>query len=149
MKSQELGDAVEQGWGVLKPGWFRLSFSYFMSEVVFDYLLEAVDLIGNEGWRLLPQYRYCPRSARWHHVHATPGSRLRLTDLCHTGVWPAQPEEPESVLDRYLEEARGLLRRAHPEPCSSALQPALPVEIERLRWFLRPEDSQETGTRFE
>jgi selenocysteine lyase/cysteine desulfurase len=138
-KSREFEDAVEQGWGVLKPGWFRLSFSYFTSEVAFDYLLQAVDLVAHEGWRLLPQYRYCPRSAHWHHVRATPGSRLRLTDLCHTGAWLAQPEEPESVLARYLDEARGLLRRAHRER-STALQPKLPLEVERLRWFLGPEE---------
>src|SRR5688500_2915910 len=67
-RSRELAHAVEQGFGVIEPGWFRLSFSYSTSELSFDYLLEAVDLIGREGFRLLPQYRYCPTSGHWHHV---------------------------------------------------------------------------------
>jgi selenocysteine lyase/cysteine desulfurase len=141
-QSRELAHAVEQGFGVIKPGWFRLSFSYFTSDLAFDYVLAAVDLIGREGWRLLPQYRYCPASARWYHVREAPGSGLRLLDLCHTGAQPAALEQPESVLAQYLEEARELLSLAHRERLTSAEQPALPAEIERLRWFLRPEEGQ-------
>ena len=141
-QSRELAHAVEQGFAVIKPGWFRLSFSYFTSELAFDYLLEAVDLIGRDGWRLLPQYRYSPASGHWHHVREAPGSRLRLRDLCHTGAPPILPEQPESVLAQYLADARELLNLAQRERRRSAEQPALPAEIERLRWFLRPEEGQ-------
>jgi selenocysteine lyase/cysteine desulfurase len=146
-QSRELARAVEQGFGVVKPGWFRLSFSYFTSELSFDYILEAVDLIGREGWSLLPQYRYCPASGYWHHVREERGSRLRLLDLCHTGAPPALPEQPESVLAQYLADAREVFRLAQREHCTSAEQPALPAEIERLRWFLRPEEGCEDGRR--
>ena len=41
-----------------KLAFARISFNYFISETVFDYIVEAVHLIANEGWKLLPQYRF-------------------------------------------------------------------------------------------
>ena len=37
----------------IKPGWVRVNFNYFISEAVFDYVVEAVRLVAREGWRLL------------------------------------------------------------------------------------------------
>ncbi len=42
----------------IKPGWVRVNFNYFISETVFQYILDAVELVATEGWRLLPQYRF-------------------------------------------------------------------------------------------
>ena len=37
----------------IKPGWVRINFNYFISEAVFDYIVDAVDLVAEHGWRLL------------------------------------------------------------------------------------------------
>ena len=39
----------------LKPGVTRLSFPYFMSEEVVEFVIEAVRMTTREGWKLLPQ----------------------------------------------------------------------------------------------
>ena len=46
---REIGHGCEG----IKPGWVRVNFNYFISEAVFDYIVEAVRLVAREGWRLL------------------------------------------------------------------------------------------------
>ena len=62
----------------------RVSFNYFISEAVFGYILDAVQLLANEGWKLLPRYRFDPATGLWHHATGParpllepPRSRLR------------------------------------------------------------------------
>ena len=43
-----------------KLAFARVSFDYFISEAVFDYIVEAVHLVANDGWKLLPLYRFDP-----------------------------------------------------------------------------------------
>lgn len=70
------GQAVEGYLGV-KPGWTRLSFSFYLSEPEFAYLVEAVQLVATYGERLLPEYRFDPRSGLWRHRDAPePPERL-------------------------------------------------------------------------
>lgn len=39
----------------LKPGVTRVSFPYFMSKEVVEFVVEAVKMVAREGWKLLPQ----------------------------------------------------------------------------------------------
>ena len=43
-----------------KLSFSRLGFNYFISEQVFRYILEAVHLLANHAWKLLPLYRFDP-----------------------------------------------------------------------------------------
>ena len=133
---------IEAGWEGIKPGWARLNFPYFLSDVVADYLVEAVALIAEHGARLLPDYRFDPRTGQWRHVdakHTLP----RLTDLrLHTDGTVTMPGAPEPVgeeaLAGYLTEARALLA-ARPDPVDITGS-QLPEAFEGLRWFLLPEE---------
>jgi len=52
----------------IKPGWVRINFNYFISETVFDYLVQAVLLVARHGWRLLEDYTaFEPESGLWRH----------------------------------------------------------------------------------
>ena len=37
-----------------RPGVSRLSFTYFMSDEVVEYIIRAVTMVANHGWKLLP-----------------------------------------------------------------------------------------------
>jgi selenocysteine lyase/cysteine desulfurase/CRP-like cAMP-binding protein len=133
-------EAVEAGLDGLKPGWTRISFNYFISEAVFSYLVEAVRLVAEHGWRLLPSYRFDPASGHWHHGRGRPAPRLTLHDLSYDSgtleVRSHRASEPESVLPAYLAEARALLEAG---PARAALDdPSLPAACARLRWFPLP-----------
>ena len=40
----------------VKPGWVRVSFNYFLSDAVADYVMDAARLVARDGWRLLGDY---------------------------------------------------------------------------------------------
>ena len=58
-----------------KLAFARLGFNYFISEAVFQYILEAVHLLADHGWKLLPAYRSIPPPVRG--ATATPRPRRR------------------------------------------------------------------------
>jgi selenocysteine lyase/cysteine desulfurase len=116
-----------------KLGFARVSFNYFISEAVFDYIVEAVHLIANEGWKLLPQYRFEPRSGLWEHASIGPGPAPTLDDLA---AGEPLASAPESALAVQLEEARRIVAEAQ----SAAPSSPAPEAHDEFRWFPLPGD---------
>jgi selenocysteine lyase/cysteine desulfurase len=151
--SHEFEREIARGCEGIKPGWVRVNFNYFISEAVFAFILDAVDLVAAEGWRLLPDYAFEPATGLWRHRAGTPEPPLSLQDLTYEGGEPRftahRHREPESRLAAYLDEARAILARG---PTSGAVTPLAPEAVgpdfESLRWFLLPEDvAGEVGAR--
>ncbi len=116
-RSQAFRREIHLGWEGIKPGWARLSLNYFVTDAVADYLVEAVDLVAGQGWKLLPDYRFDPRTGLWRHRDAPAGPPLRLTDVRYDAegrmTYPHHDDRaPESVLAEHLREAREILGRA-------------------------------------
>jgi len=140
--SREFRGEIVDGWEGIKPGWSRLNFNYFITDTVADYLISAVELIAEYGARLLPEYRFSPRTGRWTHVgHVAP--RVRLADLRlgadGTVTMPPRPTgfAGEDALAGYLAEAREIMS-SRPEPVDG-VRLDLPAAFEKLRWFLLPD----------
>jgi selenocysteine lyase/cysteine desulfurase len=133
---------VERGCEGIKPGWIRVNFNYFLSETVVDYILEAVDLVASDGWRLMPQYRFEPATGLWQHVRGRGEPPMSLHDIDYsTGEMRYMPKirrEPESALAAYLQDARAILAD---QPDNRPVTPHLLTdEVEALRWFWLPEE---------
>jgi selenocysteine lyase/cysteine desulfurase len=143
-QSHEYEREIARGCEGIKPGWVRVNFNYFISDTVFRYLVEAVELIASEGWKLIPQYRFDLATGLWRHENGPVEPPLRLTDVTYdAGGRMAYPRHddtaPESVLAGYLAEARALIASlpeadSHPQ----ATDALLGEEVERLRWFDLP-----------
>jgi len=110
----------------------RVSFNYFDSETVFGYILDAVHLLANEGWKLLPHYRFDPATGLWQHATGPARPLLSLRDL---GSGPAIKTASERVLAGQLDAARRIIRGAAPTPPPD---PPLSPAFERIRWFPLP-----------
>ena len=129
-----------------KLSFVRVGFDYFMSEAVFDYIVEAVHLVANEGWKLLPHYRFDPASGMWHHREG--GARPLLSfegvsyDASGLGVDTARRCAPESALARQLDDARRIIRAVESAPPSAPPDPELSPEFERIRWFPLPSEAR-------
>jgi len=142
-RSHEFEREIARGCEGIKPGWTRVSFNYFVSEAVFEYVVDAVDLVASQGRRLLHLYRFDPVTGLWRHRDGPAEPPLRLTDLAYdpdSGELRV-PELPhgtasESALAGYLDEARSILASApgH-EDCAA---PDLGPDFEHLRWFELP-----------
>ena len=85
----------------------RLGFNYFISEAVFEYIVEAVHLLANEGWKLLPRYRFDPASGVWRHRSGPPRQLVDLDDI-------ASAAAGERPVPQAAERARGCAVTALP-----------------------------------
>lgn len=136
-------EIIVQGHEGIKPGWTRVSFPYFMSDTVRDYIIDAVDLIATDGHRLLPDYRFTPGAGLWRHRDATPEPPLSLADFRFDtqhgpGGKPADTpvRHGEEHLAGYLAHARRLVAgrpEHHDHPAEGHLD--LPEGFEALRHF--------------
>jgi selenocysteine lyase/cysteine desulfurase/CRP-like cAMP-binding protein len=142
--ARQVAVKVAAGLEGLKSGWFRLNFNYFISESAFDYMVEAVHLVANEGWKLLPLYRFDPFSGQWHHRDGRSRPAVGLYDVHYdTGEMEFRGQAataPETELVHQLEEAKRIIerfeRKADEEDAVVDLQ--LDPEFEQLRWFPLP-----------
>lgn len=140
--SRRFEDEIDAGCEVLKPGWVRVNFNYFLSETVFSYILYAVDWTAEHGWRFLPEYCYDTETGQWAHrdfVHADGGG---FDDLrFDNGVLEFHSHRqraPESDLAVYLAAADELAK----ERSGDGAAPDEPLDErgEALRWFALPAD---------
>ena len=51
----------------LRPGFVRINFNYFMEERIFQFVLDAVEFIANEGWKFMPYYQFYQDTGEWIH----------------------------------------------------------------------------------
>ncbi|MCC2033738.1 aminotransferase class V-fold PLP-dependent enzyme [Microbacterium allomyrinae] len=151
-RSHEFEREIEGGCEGIKPGWVRVSFNYFLSDAVFDYIVDAVSLVADHGYKLVPRYRFSPDTGLWRHASGLVEPPLRLAQLGYDGegrlTFPRHDDRaPESALAGYLDEARDLLESL-PDPYADG-QPAhvaddrLSADFEHLRWFDLPAESLE------
>ena len=125
----------------------RVGFNYFFSDAVVDYIVEAVHLVANEGWKLLPNYRFDPDSGMWHHATGTTPRRCRFgmsrlpgRGRSDRGSSPRSPRPccPGTWTRR---EASSGPRAAAPSD-GPDLDPPLPPDFERIRWFPLPSEAR-------
>jgi selenocysteine lyase/cysteine desulfurase len=134
--SSRFEQVIARGCEVIKPGWVRVNFNYFISEEEFTYILEAVHLVADQGWRLLPLYTYETDTAIWRHRdgHPKPPTSLHDFDLVAGRLAPPLTS-PIDQLGAYLAEAKRILAE---EPWPDGVAPDLEPEGEQLRWFPNP-----------
>jgi selenocysteine lyase/cysteine desulfurase len=146
--SKEFEREIVRGCEGIKPGWVRVNFNYFLSETQFQFLLDAIHLIAEHGWTLLPEYRFDEHTGLWTHRAGRPDAAMHLTDVTYrTGRMEYRSRhmtEPESALAGYLDDAR----RIFADTAAGIRAPVLPGDdlaagdrsddFEQLRWFPLP-----------
>jgi selenocysteine lyase/cysteine desulfurase len=147
-RSEAFEAEIEHGSEGLKPGWVRVNFNYFITEPVFGYIIEAVELIAEHGWALLGDYRFDLTRGLWRHVAGSAEPPIRLTDVGFDAdgrmTWPHGPQRAdEAALADQLERARQVLaeavaRAGRPDPAPALAGVVLTDAQERLRWFDLP-----------
>jgi selenocysteine lyase/cysteine desulfurase len=134
---------ISRGCEGIKPGWVRVAFNYFIRDAVFAFMLDAVDLVARDGWRLLPLYEFDPASGLWHHRNGVVEPPLSLADISYRDgrmhYTAHRHREPESRLAGYLDEARRLFANPPPTPRAGAAR-ASDADFDALRWFWLPEE---------
>lgn len=143
-ESSHYDQQVALGCEGIKPGWVRVNFNYFLSETVFQFIVDAVHLIANRAADLLPYYRFDAGTGLWLHTSPVGVPPLSLHDVEYeTGDMQyrhRRRQDRQSELVGYLEEATRIFDAAAsssppPVPALTATQ-----GFEALRWFPLPGD---------
>ena len=148
-RSKEFEREIVRGCEGIKPGWVRVNFNYFLSDTVFEFLLDAVDFVASEGWKLLADYRFVSETGLWHHLGGVPEPTIRLRDLDYQAgkLEYASTREvtPDTALAGYLNAAQQRIQACVDE-CRKGVReapeaPPLSVDFEALRWFPLPTET--------
>ncbi|QIL89044.1 aminotransferase class V-fold PLP-dependent enzyme [Microbulbifer sp. SH-1] len=127
-QSTAIEQLVSQGESILKPGWVRLNFNYFLDEETVDYLIDAIELIAEHGHRMLPYYQYDTSHGVWRYQGLKADDPLAL--CFDTNI--SAPEKLDTPLSEFIRQARPILGNPSGEKCE---QPVLSEKGESLRWF--------------
>ena len=130
----------------IKPGWVRINLTWFLTDAVVDFLVEAVRLVARDGWRLIDDYRFDPATGRWTHRDGSVPPPMSLDDVRYEDgqvSWPARRlQVDDAQLEDVLAEARRILAAAHPHPDDTD-RVVLPADAEALRWFPLPGEGRD------
>jgi selenocysteine lyase/cysteine desulfurase len=152
-QSHEFEREISTGCEGIKPGWVRINLNYFISERVLDYIVAAVALVAEHGWRLLTDYTFDPATGLWRHRLGPVEPPLRLDQVGYdqrTGemTYPRHDEPvPETALSGYLDEARTIFAAAPGivDDLTTGDVGGLSADFEHLRWFELPSSCLRPG----
>ena len=138
-RSHQFQREIGRGCEGIKPGWVRIGFNYFLDEGTFEYLVEAVTLIGDAGAALLPWYHFEPGTGLWRHRDDVAAPPMSLGDVNYAGdrmSFPLRTRRTKTNdLPRFLERARSIIADAQHKPLCAPAHEATTDEFEQLRWF--------------
>lgn len=139
-RSHEFEREITGGCEGIKPGWVRVNFNYFLSDVVADYIVDAVRLVARDGWRLLGDYRFDPATGIWTHRDGVVEPPLRLGAITYDEQGMHAPTSrlagDESLLAQHLTDGEQILLAAVEPDLTPPT--SLSADFEHLRWFDLP-----------
>ncbi|XP_066286673.1 uncharacterized protein [Branchiostoma lanceolatum] len=136
---------------ILRPGFARLNLPYFATDECVDFILEAVAMIAEHGWKLLPQYLFKPDTGEWkNRNHQVFKDRKWLGSISYSTGHMTFPEpdteKTKGKLPKNYKECLEMARKVFDKASSPRLQLpdqalAFDEEAEKLRWFLLPSEA--------
>lgn len=139
--SRAIEEEIQHGAMILRPGWVRLNFNYFVSEEEFEYLLRAIELVAEHGWRLLPYYHFDTAGGVWRYQGQRTEllaslDNFRFSDYCQEPA-AEQLTDTLTLAEQSAAAERELLMRHRGGELSEVV---LSERGERLRWFVLPQE---------
>ncbi|MCB0889086.1 MAG: aminotransferase class V-fold PLP-dependent enzyme, partial [Nocardioidaceae bacterium] len=115
-QSHEFEAEIVGGCEGIKPGWVRINFNYFINDAVADYLIEAIKLIAESGWKMLPDYHFEPATGLWRHREGLIDPPLSLSQISYADGTMRSPSArdtgDDTMLGEQLAQAGRLLTQA-------------------------------------
>ncbi len=138
--SKALEAELSNGLMIMRPGWVRLNFNYFIDEETFEYLLDALELIATHGWRLLPFYSFNTDSGNWCFQNRKP---VMVAEITETNIEElANNSAVGKIYNKPLSEMLKLAEKELTQVDRTEVRYTvdLPQSAEKLRWFALPQN---------
>ncbi|PIK37546.1 hypothetical protein BSL78_25616 [Apostichopus japonicus] len=138
---------------VLRPGFVRLNLAYFMKDECVKFVLDAVAMVAEHGWKLLPQYMFNPETGEWkQRHHQVFQDRRWLGSISYASgemVVPTPPAvKPKGALPGSYQECLQFAQQVFTTAEQKCRNMSLPDQTllfqeqsEFLRWFLLPSEA--------
>ena len=134
---------------ILKPGFCRLNLPYYAEDSEIDFIIDAVAMVAEHGWKLLPRYKFDANTGDWQHEDQrdVEDRKLSLKGISYlTGSFRCErPNASRSApsLGGVLMTARYLFENSiEYKECLEEDSSKYSKEWEALRWFLLPSEAQ-------
>lgn len=136
---------------VLRPGFVRINFPYFFTDEDIHFVCEAVKMVAENGWKLLPLYHMNPETAEWRHrENQIFRDRKWLSSIRFTGDGLEYPNEAGdgAIADDFtevLQQAKGIFDGALKAVTRIRLtdqEVSFDEASSQLRWFLLPSEAR-------
>lgn len=134
--SKAVEQQIKTGNMVLRPGWLRLNFNYFIDHENFEYLLRAIELVAEHGWKLLPYYCFDTKNAVWRYQNQQQNLPVSLDDIQYHGIAKTRTQSSIDLTDALAEAEKQLLKPRQEQRYSLAMT----AEAQALCWFVLPQD---------
>lgn len=131
--SEAIESANLAGDMVLRPGWVRLNFNYFLDTETVDYLINAIDWIATHGVKLLPYYQFDINSGTWNFLGQRVDMPVKLTDYLASDLATEKVElDFQGCVDA--------VSKRLSDVALMAKDVELKAESSVLRWFVQPSE---------
>jgi selenocysteine lyase/cysteine desulfurase len=139
--SKAIEGQLNEGQMILRPGWARVSFNYFLDQENFNYIVEAIDLIAQHGWKLLPLYKFNADKGVWSYKGEASNKMFSLHDICfdlHSAPQQANKPVARRPLAEYMLAAKQTLEQA--KCCTTDFPIELSDHAHKVRRFVLPQE---------
>ncbi len=142
-RSDQYRQWVKKGYGGIKPGWCRVGFHYSMDDAEANYIIDAVEFVGEHGRHFIALYRFDMDSGTWTHANADAQyEHLSLDAALNAGrVEPTARSAAQraGLYQQFLDDA---LQRAQALAAdNAAIDMTLDGELGELQFFTLCEQS--------
>ncbi|MFT5571371.1 MAG: selenocysteine lyase/cysteine desulfurase [Cryomorphaceae bacterium] len=139
--SKAIEGQLKEGQMILRPGWVRLNFNYFLDQENFDYIVDAVELIALHGWKLLPLYKFDADKGIWCYQGEAENNMFSLHDICfdlHLAPPATDTSPARKALSEYMFAAKQILEQA--KCCSTNFPIEMSDTANKVRRFVLPQE---------
>lgn len=139
--SKAIEEQLANGEMVLRPGWVRVNFNYFIDENTFEYIVRAVELIAEHGAKLMPYYYFDQTKGLWRYQKSNMQKALSIKSLDFEKLGQLDTTEliATEQFSKHMQDAENELTRENREGERYRLE--LSEVAESLRWFVLPQEA--------
>lgn len=127
----------------IKPGWVRLNFNYFIPNDELEFIIDAIEWISYNGWKLLKTYTFNDENGIWSSSHKHEIKLRSLKELLNNPKPSVKGTPEDKVLARlsYFAQADEIAEKAHNEWLTKPNQEYMYSQKENtLRWYSLSDD---------
>lgn len=142
-KSQQYMVELSTGNVGSKPGWVRLNFNYFIPREEFEYIVNCIIWLSENGWKLLDLYHFDDNEGLWNCKQETEVKIHTIADFLTDDfeLQKGNSEDKEIMRANYLEFATELAEKQVAQLNPETFQDYKYHQVDNpLRWYALAQD---------